>query len=535
MLGVAFIQGKDGGRIFDVSDPAHPRETAVVTGESARANTGFMGDFLRFSFTTKKITHFKIYNIHAPARPIQCYEGERYYLAHPGGDYDIFATDGKRLFVADQDGDDEEGKHSVVVRDITASPTSLGTLRLAMDNADLDKRGQVFAVRDGKLVAADSSTTLNLATVGRQGKVWYYRNDSGPSDRPVGDSGEPRRIKSPVAPDEHPGAMQFKLTGDRGYLVDGEGGLQVLEMRDPAHPRRLGRFAGTLKSPVIRAVEDDLVFVTSEDAEGLTAIDCSKPAAPKLRATFPGAAGPMSIQGRRAYVAAGEAGLQILDISKPEAIRMLGSYQAGEAVTDLVTSGSLVFLLAKDLVVVDAADPARPRLISKTPLLFEEGEKWEAVKGSGSLKKLGPAIYALQQEQLSMTHTYAANLKVIDIRNPAAPRPLPLRYLADPYGNNDPLASGELLDQIREAPAVKSPTSGGYLCLPAHDYHVTSWDSFFHAEMKFYDLTDPLRPVPVGRTAALQSPPDPVLYKNTLYLADGEGGLVILRPRQPGR
>jgi hypothetical protein len=47
--------------------------------------------------------------------------------------------------------------------------------------------------------------------------------------------------------------------------------------------------------------------------------------------------------------------------------------------------------------------------------------------------------------------------------------------------------------------------------------------------MTFFDLSAPLNPMALFQTSAMQTAHGAALYKNTVYLADGPGGLIILR------
>ncbi|MFO0795377.1 MAG: hypothetical protein U0586_15100, partial [Candidatus Brocadiaceae bacterium] len=61
---------------------------------------------------------------------------------------------------------------------------------------------------------------------------------------------------------------------------------------------------------------------------GLQVIDVSKPSAPKLLGSSdtPGSAWGVAVVGKTAYVADWDRGLQIIDVSTPSAPKLLGGY-----------------------------------------------------------------------------------------------------------------------------------------------------------------------------------------------------------------
>ncbi len=82
----------------------------------------------------------------------------------------------------------------------------------------------------------------------------------------------------------HGEARDVKVVGNRAYLAYGSGGLEIIDVSNPASPVRLGGYD------------------TSGDAQGV------------------------AVSGTIAYVADGDAGLQIIDVSNPASPVRLGGY-----------------------------------------------------------------------------------------------------------------------------------------------------------------------------------------------------------------
>jgi hypothetical protein len=74
------------------------------------------------------------------------------------------------------------------------------------------------------------------------------------------------------------------VSGHYAYVADGGAGLQVIDVSDPANPRRVGGY------------------------------------------DTPGYAGGVAVSGHYAYVADGDAGLQVIDVSDPANPRRVGGY-----------------------------------------------------------------------------------------------------------------------------------------------------------------------------------------------------------------
>lgn len=103
---------------------------------------------------------------------------------------------------------------------------------------------------------------------------------------------------------------------------------------------------------------------------------------PNLLTTYdsPPVGGPIQdifLQGKYAYLAAGSAGLVIVDVADPAAMRVVGRYRttAGNYAQDVTAAGSRVYLVDRlnGLYVIDVQDPANPKLIyAHDPDFYEQ-------------------------------------------------------------------------------------------------------------------------------------------------------------------
>ena len=142
------------------------------------------------------------------------------------------------------------------------------------------------------------------------------------------------------------GATSLALAGTVGYATT-PAGIVVLDLDDPLRPKVLARLGAPLKAPRAVAVQFRYAFVL--DAEGLKVVDVTVPRAPRV---IDGAfvklpdARNLYLARTYAYVAAGHAGLAIVDIEQPEKPRLDQTFNAGGALNDAhdvklgITNGS---------------------------------------------------------------------------------------------------------------------------------------------------------------------------------------------------
>jgi hypothetical protein len=110
-------------------------------------------------------------------------------------------------------------------------------------------------------------------------------------------------------------AVSLALAGHYAYLVAGDG-LHIVALSAPNTPLEVGfvSLPGRLESV---AVTGSQAYVATSD--GLRIVDIADPAHPTELAvvSLPGYAEAVTVVGRYAYVAAGNNGLQVLDVSHP--------------------------------------------------------------------------------------------------------------------------------------------------------------------------------------------------------------------------
>jgi len=184
---------------------------------------------------------------------------------------------------------------------------------------------------------------------------------------------------------------------------------------DLAVPVEVGRtepLPGLVRDIVVR---DGWAFVAA-GVGGLMILDVRDPTHPSVlsRAALAGVSAKVMLQGNLAYVAAGAKGLRIVDIGDLAAPREVGVFQ--EIVTDFVLAGDWAYVVARNLMQVNIANPAAPVLTRKL-------EDW-----ADAIDLVGPHLFVAISEARAGA-TRFGSLRVFDvsnIRRPTALHTLPI-------------------------------------------------------------------------------------------------------------
>lgn len=170
----------------------------------------------------------------------------------------------------------------------------------------------------------------------------------------------------------------MRVSGRYAYLADGQAGLQVIDVSDPAQPVRVGG-CNTGGRAMDVEIAGDRAYVADFYA-GLRIVDISNPANPDVIGTFdtgiPGgqiAESPHALQvvSDLAYLADGHGDLQIVDISNPTHPMRVGTYAVAEGyVHGVHVAGPRAYLVGARPVdedhstgvshILDVTQPANP-------------------------------------------------------------------------------------------------------------------------------------------------------------------------------
>lgn len=205
-------------------------------------------------------------------------------------------------------------------------------------------------------------------------------------------------------------ALDMHVVGGLAYVASYDSGFQIIDLRDPGHPRLLGRFfdqyftgvsvnvsraylirqanngstyldvidisqssrpkrLGSLQTKALRDLQaaGSLVYAVGDD--GLHMIDVGQPAAPREISAYPidiyrapyVARSAIAVEGNLAYLAAGENGLLIIDATNPAGLTLRGKYVTIGFAADVQVVGNLAYVAAgSHLRILDVSDPSHP-------------------------------------------------------------------------------------------------------------------------------------------------------------------------------
>ncbi|MFM6873212.1 MAG: cadherin domain-containing protein, partial [Dolichospermum sp.] len=120
-------------------------------------------------------------------------------------------------------------------------------------------------------------------------------------------------------------AMGVQVVGNYAYVADGDSGLQIIDISNPAAPTLKGNYDTSGIALGVQVVGN---YAYVADNYGLQIIDISNPTTPTLKGNYDtsGNAWGVQVVGNYAYVADNVSGLQIIDISNPTNPTLKGNY-----------------------------------------------------------------------------------------------------------------------------------------------------------------------------------------------------------------
>lgn len=329
-----------------------------------------------------------------------------------------------------------------------------------------------------------------------------------------------------------PGISQsVSVSGGIAYAANGEAGLQIINVANPQNSSLLGSY-DTPGEGLAVSVANDLACVADGGGYGLKFIDVSEPYNPILLDTFYiGNVTYAQVVGNVAYAVAG-GDILIIDISNPQNISLLGSYATPGQAKSISILSNLAYITDGEwgLEIVDVSNPQSPVLV-------------------GSYNTQGEALSVAITDWVAYVSTviwqisgyYSSDLLCIDISNPQNPT---IRCSYDTSGyartvaavgytaywtnnvsglnivNFPDFASPDLITTIM--PHATSEINQCYVHGNLLYVSDLSWN-----EISVYDINNPMTPVLNNRYAWNLGSINMCVANNTLYTANGFGGLNI--------
>ena len=273
-------------------------------------------------------------------------------------------------------------------------------------------------------------------------------------------------------------ASGVAVSGALACMADGDAGLQMISLTNPASPVWLGSFnIGDWANGV--AVAGDVACVAA-GGSGLQVISISNPASPVRLGGYvtSGNAFGVAIDGALAFVAVGAAGLQIISLTNPTNPILLGGLDTDGWAIGVAVVGAVAYVADGDagLQMISVSNPASP--------------VWLGGYDTGGYT-YGVAV----ANNVAYVADYNGGLQVIDVGNPASPVWL---------GGYD---------------------TGGFACGVAvanNLAYVASYD----AGLQVFDVSTPTHLLRLGGCDTLGQASSVVSAGGVICVADGEAGLV---------
>jgi hypothetical protein len=201
------------------------------------------------------------------------------------------------------------------------------------------------------------------------------------------------------------------IDGDHLFIANGNDGLLVVDITNPAAPIAIGSWTGVLGTAGALDVEGDLLYLSASGAQGseLIVIDVSRPATPVKLSSIQHYGEPhgLVVAGNFVFIAAGADGrLQVVEVTDPVHPVLRNGVSCGDA-RDVAVVGDLAYVadFGGNLRVVDITDPTAASIVSTTP-----------VTGN-------PRGITIRGHMAYVAADDDGGLQMIDVRNPITPDP----------------------------------------------------------------------------------------------------------------
>ena len=453
----------------------------------------------------------------------------------------------------------------IEVVDISAplAPRAVGRITLARPEYDFDVLTELF-VAGGRLWArfwgtwvvldlADPARPREIGRVetralatddGRRALIWGAdARGYGVQVVDLTEPAAPRRRG--VFHSSGEGVWDLALAGDHGYVVEAYRGLHVLDVRDPDHPTGVALLE--LVSIRDMLLAGDRLFLSGG---GLTVVDVSEPAAPRILGRSSPCPGSLSrilaVRGATLFVScAGDgSGLRVLDVADPAHIATIGALPGPPASAGALGDAAIYLQGGPGMQVVDLEDPRSPR----------EVLAWPTLGRATHVASAGDLVW--------VTDTDAGRVHVFDGTRPDAPRSLGSVALPGPFPQGatphlfsaiaadgslavvswqvDVPGSYEISDRLsvldgaipeapREVARLVDAVDADQILLTGSRLFVT--DSF--DALRLFDLDDPAAPREAGRIAPFPTQARALAVDGSYAFVGTDEGLLIVDTADP--
>ncbi|GMU80409.1 MAG: hypothetical protein AMXMBFR47_02800 [Planctomycetota bacterium] len=528
---LVIANGRGGLQIVDVSNPLAPQRVAALSDRPCRSvaisgSTAYLFD-----------QYVRVVDIADPANPTVLGEV----------DSGLYPGELKGAFVQIAAGDDGyayiAGPLGLTVLDARnpAQPTLLDALSTFGSGAAASVVGERLVVAFQELlVIFDLGDPANPAIQGSLGDPLFYpytmtidgeiaylaHVSMGPAIVDISDPAAPRFLGEI---ETQANSMGMSAQAGRLFIASHDGGVFAIDASDPAHPLEVGRFSESTGQGTGIAVVGDLAYMTVRRG-ALRVFDVSQPENPAVigTAALPGTFRPrLTAIGDRLYVADGTSGVGIADISNPAHITSTTWYPGLISPRMLVKGDSYYSYLvgggySLDMLTVRPRANSVPELRGGCPLSNSATV--------GAIAAGGDYLVVATNSGLSIVDVHL-------VVNPFEVASHPNRDIDDLIViGNHVIAVGDGISSIDISNPLEPVVVGGSdrdaHRIAASGRYVVAVD---HAanELLLLNVQYPTAPRIVASIPTNGDSENLAVEGNVAYVADGEGGLLIVRLPDP--
>ena len=407
----AYVADSSGLEVIDFSDPANPQRIAGLPTSGEALDIRVLGNY---AYLAEDVQGLEIIDISNPANP-----------HHAGavalnGNTDALAVSGGYAYAADLS--------ELVIIDVSdpakATPVGRFEARAGIDAVAVSD-GYAYLGTEFGLEMVDISTPGDAHRVGACHDIWPWRlaiisnyayalrfwADLGIVDlSPVAN---PQRLGSLGLTNLSP--VLLTLSGTHAYFASGVQ-VALVDVTDPLQMQLVSEYLATNGLVQNIAASGNYVYL-AKGSSGLEIVDVSDPAHPRraARLLIADAIADVALCGNYAYLADLALGLLVVDISDPANPRLIGGVNNGGGSDHVAVSGGYAYVSDQTgpfFSVFTLTNPAVPVMVGRT------------VHSFGALTLSVNGLYAAQAFGND-------GFEVIDISNPT--NPLPAGYTNNAY------------------------------------------------------------------------------------------------------
>ena len=239
--------------------------------------------------------------------------------------------------------------------------------------------------------------------------------------------------------------------GQFAYVAEREGPLHVIDVSNPAEPKKVGEYSGHLDFTHLERGEGPILWALVEGGATYVVLDISSPTSPELIGSVVAGSTYRDLEAaaENVYLLEDEVGIHILDARKKEPSVLIELDRPGTAI-DIDVEGNLLYVLvdigreAGVVLAIDVTSPSSPELLGEIQL---EDPRALAVSGKTlflidnrrlqffDVSDLGSPVLIREREEPRVNglsavgdtlylQQYSATIRVLDVSNPSDPRVL---------------------------------------------------------------------------------------------------------------